>query len=84
MREWPLFLYSEVAKYYIRIHCSRRTFGKTKFKPIEQWALRLTKLRNASHVEPVVPHPVVIGLDVSRRECLPRRPWGPVAEPIIV
>eukprot|EP00959_Pyramimonas_sp_CCMP1952_P043017 900070-Pyramimonas_sp.AAC.1 len=47
-----------------------------KFKPIEQWALRQTKLRSASHVEPVVPHPVAIVIDVARRECLPRRPWG--------
>eukprot|EP00959_Pyramimonas_sp_CCMP1952_P132852 2777450-Pyramimonas_sp.AAC.1 len=32
-----------------------------KFKPIEQWALRPTKLGGVCHVEPVVPHPVAVG-----------------------
>eukprot|EP00959_Pyramimonas_sp_CCMP1952_P313049 6552651-Pyramimonas_sp.AAC.1 len=45
---------------------------------------RPTTLRVAPRVEPLAPHPVTILRDVARREGLPRRPRGPVAEPIVV
>eukprot|EP00959_Pyramimonas_sp_CCMP1952_P405545 8499635-Pyramimonas_sp.AAC.1 len=51
---------------------------------LEQWALRPTLLGIATHVELTGPNTMAIDSNETGRARCPRRPWGPVAETMIV